>query len=349
MKQYIIKSATLVVLWLASMLSLHANWWLIATMKHGMEMPEVDMYYGKIEKAPNGTEYLRIYDCDLNDPKPGHIKLPYGYRFADKQIYIFNFETGEEKLGFDFRLEAGERFTTYNGMEWVVEDARDTLVNRSLCGKGECVSKRLLTVRSADGKRTDRWLEDFGSFTNHFMIYGMENWIWGETLWMEYFDGEYDAREINADPFFAHDTGWLEGKGWDDYDENEEKYSGCTYKDGTVTFENKEWWYEHRAYTCYYRKGDDIYRFYATTFFPLIEGGKKVLCEDVATFKGLPEPASGQYVVHTANGDYATGIHQVIAPAPTAPDALYDLQGRRLAKKPAKGIYINNGKKKMAE
>ena len=54
-------------------------------------------------------------------------------------------------------------------------------------------------------------------------------------------------------------------------------------------------------------------------------------------------------MIHTDKGDYATGINRVNAPASAAPDALYDLQGRRLAKEPVKGLYIKNGTKRMAE
>lgn len=369
MKQCIIKSIAFIALWLTGLLPLHAddsaddwipNAWAVVTMTDGMDMPQMYWYYGMREKAPNGTEYRRIYSCKIYEPTPGsgYVKLPYGYRLADKQIYIYNFETGEEKLGFDFNLKAGERFTTYNGMEWVVENVCDTLVNIScpftgvsypFLGEGDWMSKRLLKVRSADGKLTDQWLEDFGSFSYRCMIYSMENLKLAQTLWMEYDYGVYLTREIRADPFFTHDTGWLDGKGWDDRDENDEKYSGCSYKDGAVTFENKEWYYAHRAYTCYYRKGDDIYRFHATDLDPQIEGGEKVLCKDVVTFEGLPEPASGRYVIHTDKGDYATGINRVSAPASAAPDALYDLQGRRLSKEPVKGLYIKNGTKKMAE
>lgn len=89
---------------------------------------------------------------------------------ADKK-YIYNYENHKEAIGFDFNLSVGDCFTTLNGMQWEIVSARDTLVNVSVLGTGECVSKRLLSVRTLDGKTTDKWLEDFGSFNNHFYRY----------------------------------------------------------------------------------------------------------------------------------------------------------------------------------
>ena len=34
---------------------------------------------------------------------------------------------------------------------------------------------------------------------------------YSHTLWMEYDFGEYIAREINADPIYGHDSGWMDG------------------------------------------------------------------------------------------------------------------------------------------
>ena len=126
-------------------------------------------------------------------------------------MFVYDFEKQEETLAFDFNLSEGDHFTTYNDMEWEIESVKDTLVNISFCGKGDSVSKRLLTARTLDGKLTDKWLEDFGSFTNLFMISSMENVECSQTLWMEYAMGEYLEWEICTGPIFGHDTGWLDG------------------------------------------------------------------------------------------------------------------------------------------
>ena len=185
------------------------------------------------------------------------ILLSAGPLRADRKLYIYDFENQEETLSLDFNLSKGERFTTFNGMEWVVESVGDTLVNMSHCGIGECVTKKLLKVKTLDGTRSDQWLEDFGSLSNHFMISSMEGVEISQTLWVEYDFGEYIAREINADPFFAHDSGWLDGA----YGDSESgQYAKCTYENGRVAFESVQWWYEHRDYTCFYRDGDNIYK-----------------------------------------------------------------------------------------
>ena len=103
------------------------------------------------------------------------------------------------------------------------------------CGKGESVSKRLLSVKTIDGKLSDKWLEDFGSFANRLMINSLENVRLSQTMWMEYDYGVYLAREISADPIFGHDSGWLEEI---DSEPKGEEYSKCTYENGQLTFED---------------------------------------------------------------------------------------------------------------
>ncbi len=318
--------------------------WAMAVMKQGQGKPTIIKYHSRFETAANGIEYHRIYDDSyLFTHEPYNpIKLQYGYRMADRKIFIYDFDTNEERLAFDFTLSPGDRFTTYNGMEWNVDDAKDTLVNISFCGKGDCVSKRLLKVSTVDGKQTDQWLEDFGSFTNHFMIKSMADIKYSQTLWMEYASGEYLAREINADPLFGHDSGWMDGH----YKPGEQadEYARCTYDNGRVVFENVQWWWAHREYTCYYRVDDDIYRVYAEEMAPYVDGGEEELRQDIVSFAGLPVPQSGKYTIHIGNDEYTSGINQVNAPVPTE-NTMYDLQGRKLMSKPAKGLYIQQRKK----
>lgn len=97
------------------------------------------------------------------------------------------------------------------------------------------MSKRLLKVSTVDGELTDQWLEDFGSFTNHFMIKSMADIKYSQTLWMEYENGEYLAREINADPLFAHDSGWMDSS---HLNSELNEYIKCTYENGCVVFED---------------------------------------------------------------------------------------------------------------
>lgn len=340
--------------------------WAMAVMERGMDKPAIMEYWTEPEEGENGVVYLRISDYSYihRSGEAGRynpIRLQYGYRVADKKIYIYDFETEKETLAFDFNLSAGDSFTTYNGMEWVVEATKDTLVDMSFRGTGEWFSKRLLVVRTPDGKVWDRWLEDFGSFTNHFMIKGMENVILSQTLWMMYSDGEYISREINADPIFGHDSGYLEGthdaqdneeENWEYWEEHEREEAHvrvpeCTYEQGNVVFTDFPYWWDHRAYSCYYRDGDDIYRILWQEMEPQICGMSSQK-KDVATFKNVPVPASGKYTVHIGNSSYETGIGSIGASSKPA-DGLYDLQGRRLLTQPEKGVYIKDGRKVCAE
>ena len=327
------------------------HYWAMAVLERGSETPTLMQYHGEIETAENGIEYHRIVDdsymCHYGEPY-NPVKLQYGYRWVDKRMYIYDFDSQKETLAFDFSLSPGDHFTTLNGIEWTVEAVKDTLVNTSFCCLGEAVSKRLLTVKSSDGLLTDQWLEDFGSFTDMFMMNDLENVICSQTLWKEYDYGEYLAREINADPFYGHDTGWLVGS-YDDPPVNE-GYTNCYIEDGNVVFEDVQYWWSHRDYSFYYRNGDDIYRVYMWELEPHVDGGDLALMRDVITFKGLPTPASGQYTIHINNNEYivpgniVTDIKEIVE-GTQGDDHFYDLQGRRLKSKPTNGIYIKNGEK----
>lgn len=317
--------------------------WAVAVLRNGTEEPAILEYHGIEETANNGKMYYRIFDDSYLFRKDAYnpVKLQYGYRWGEKQMFIYDFENQKETLAFDFNLSEGDHFTTFNGMEWEIKMVKDTLVNTSFCGKGEPTRKKLLTVKDINGTMTDQWLEDFGSFSNHFMINGIDNGDCTLTLWMEYDMGEYLAREINSDPFFAHDTGWME----EAYRSNDSKpHTRCTYENGQVVFENTQLWYEHRDYSCYYREGDNIYRVYVWEFEPHIDNGTLTLRKDAIAFIGLPIPASGKYGVHIDDNVYTTRIDNVRSVSISA-NSKYDLKGRILNIEPQKGIFIRDGKK----
>ena len=295
-------------------------------------------YLGRKETAQNGKEYFRI--LYITGPHPTNLQYGYNYRWADKQIVIYDFNSQKETIAFDFNLTPGNRFTTFNGMEWVVETVKDTVVNISFCGLGESVTKRLFTVRTTDGKQSDQWLEDFGSFTNLLMIDRLDNVRYSHTLWLEYYYGKNLAREINADPFFAHDYGWIDRAYESD---SKEEYSKCYFENGQVVFQSIAWRWPHREYTCFYLDGDDIYRLYSCELSPHVDGGTYAYRKDVITFQGLPAPASGCYNIHIGGDNYTTGISHTGTPV-QAKGAFYNLQGQRLWQKPKKGMFIKDGR-----
>lgn len=343
MKHYVRLCLFMVVLQMACIVNLRAqNGWAMAVLNKNEE-PAILIFKGRAETAENGKEYLRIFDDSYQFRKDlrERVKLPYGYRMADKKIYIYNFDSKQETVAMDFTLSVGDHFTTYNGMQWEVEAVKDTLVNVSFCGWCDSVSKRLLRVRTLDGTMTDQWLEDFGSFANHFMIRSMENVLFSHTLWMEYGYGEYLARDISADPFYSHDSGWLDSRS----DEGEEAATvRCFLENGNVVFENVYWAWEHRDYSCFYRKGDDIYDLYGWELEPHVDDGELAMRKDSFTFKGIPAPASGAYTLHVGDDSYSTGIRPVMR-SPQSSHRIYDAQGRQLPAKPKRGLYIQDGVK----
>jgi hypothetical protein len=315
----------------------------IVVIEPDSETPVIREYHAIPEKAGNGKDYYRIYDDSYLFGKESYnpVKLQYGYRLADRQIYIYDFELEKETLAFDFNLSKGDHFTTYNGMEWIVLSAKDTLVNVSYMGKGERTSRRLLSVQTLDGKIADEWLEDFGSFGNQFMINSLTNQKYSQTLWAEYGYGEYLTREISSDPIYTHDSEWLEGNNGENIDA---PYTKCSFENGQLVFENVQWMWEHRDYVCFYRDGDEILVLYQWELEPHVDSGTSVLMRDVVTIVGLPTPSSGQYTIHVKENDYTANVDNVAPDAKTA-GIIFDLQGRRLNAVPQKGLYIGGGKK----
>lgn len=340
MKQHSILRTLITVLLSSFAIELCAQrYWALAVMEQGKEKPTIMEYLGSKEMAENGKEYFRVRD--ITGHHPTNLQYGYNYRWADKQIVIYDFDTQKETIAFDFNLAPGDRFTTFNGIEWVVETIKDTVVNISFRGVGESVTKRLFTVRTTDGKQSDQWLEDFGSFTNLLMIDRLDNVRYSHTLWLEYYYGKNLAREINADPFFAHDSGWIDRAYESD---SKEEYSKCYFENGQVVFQSIAWRWPHREYTCFYRDGDDIYRLYSCELSPHVDGGTYAYRKDVITFQGLPAPASGCYNIHIGGDNYTTGIRHTGTPV-QAKGAFYNLQGQRLWQKPKKGMFIKDGRK----
>lgn len=321
------------------------NSWAMVTIEDGKDWPSFAEYHGWAEKGANGIEYLRIHDYDgTSEP----VKLQYGYRMSEKKIFIYDYETNEERIAFDFTLSAGDHFRTYNGIEWKVDVAIDTLVNISYKGKGESTTKRLLKVHSIDGRYSDQWLEDFGSFSNHFMIQPMIQSGQMQTLWMEYEMGCNLVRIISSDPLYTHDSGYP------DYNtkrgDEQESYSAI-YSDGILKFEEVGWCSPNRVYSLYYRIDDELYCVYEWEISPA-SGAAIVLWHHVISyFYGLPEPQSGKYTIHNRIGDRPTSIANPTNDTSNnlSESSIYNLQGRKLTSKPAKGIYIQQGKKKFVE
>lgn len=314
--------------------------WVIAFV--GESDNDIDLYYcySTAEVGANDKMYGRItYLTEIN-PFSAYIKTSYGLRHENKCIYVYDYEKNTETLAFDFNLSVGDRFTTYNGMKWIVEEARDTLIKDPVYG-GSTIDamRRLLKVRSEDGMICDTWLEGFGSFKNHLMIVPMTAENIRETLWQYDYDF-YIAREISCDPIYTYDAGWLGGT----FDEGDCRHdTTMVYNNGVLTIDVYVYRWPSRYYRCFFRDGNDIYSVKAWEFQPHIDYGNRMYYTDTFSFPGLPETDEG-YRVHWGNG-VVTGIKEVPADgAKRVEGGIYDLQGRKLPREPRKGIYIKDGK-----
>lgn len=344
MKRFLSKAFIMLLLFVGSSNADAQHYWALATMENGQEKPVVCEYHSLNEKGTNGVDYMRIYDDGFRFRHEPYnpVKTQFGYRMQDKKIFIYDYDKDEERLAFDFELSVGETFTTYNGMEWKVEEVKDTFMHISPIETCDVEQYKLLKVRSIDGKWTDQWLENFGSFTNHFMIKSMDEVKLSQALWMEYDYGEYIAREFSADPLFGHDTGWMMPV----YNESEVCSHEETYSDSTLIIEDVSFTYYQRDYICFYREGDIISTLYSWEFEPHVENtGIHHLYKDVMVFRGLPKPTDSYQIEYYSElpTTEPNSINNVSTE--TEQSALYDLQGRKLFSKPTSGIYIQQGRK----
>ena len=345
MKRFLSKAFILMLLLVGSNKVDAQHYWALATMENEQEKPVVCEYHSLNEKGTNGIDYMRIYDDGFRFRKEPYnpVKTQFGYRMQDKKIYIYDYDKDEERLAFDFGLSIGESFTTYNGMEWKVEEVKDTFIHISPWETCDVEPYKQLKVRSVDGKWTDQWLENFGSFTNHFMIKSMDEVKLSQALWMEYDYGEYIAREFSADPLFGHDTGRILVPL---YNESEVCSHDETYSDSTLTVEDVSFTYPRRDYICFYREGDMINTLYSWKFEPQEENTEDIfMYKDVMVFRGLPKPIDSYLIDIYAElpTTEPNSIHNVSSEIEKS--SIYDLQGRRLVSKPTRGIYIQQGRK----
>lgn len=321
--------------------------WAIVTIKEGQRTPLVTEYHCYPENRDKGDAIQRIYsESSLTRSEP--VKSNYGYRLEDKHIYLYDFVSGKEHLAFDFTLSVGNRFRTYNGIEWIVDSVKDTLVNVTCLGKNVPAQKRLMKVHSADALYYDSWLEDFGSFTNHFMILPMTSNQYSHTLWMEYDYGNYIVREISANPLFTYDSGYAKGE---ERKKNEKEAIKSEYKNGTLTVEKIGWHSPNREYSCFYRIDNNIYRICGWELNPGTEADCVIWKRDTICYTGLSDLKDKEYTVHFNTKDFPLGgISEVVSTTickKTDNSFIYDLQGRKHQNVPKDGIFIIEGKKKI--
>lgn len=324
--------------------------WGMASMEKDNPVPTILEYHAYPEQGAKGILYQRIYDESYIVRQEFHnpIPLQYGFRMSDRKMWVYDFNVDEERLAFDFTLSAGDRFTTYNGMEWELVEAADTIVKLINDGEEELSTKRLLKVRSADGLLSDCWLEGFGSFSNHLMIMPMDGMSQVYTLWMEDEEGRCMARELSADPLFTHDSGLFVQ---DPSIRQLENYVSCTYQDGILTVEDLRWRAPNHEFSCFYRVGDELFCAYVWNLKPSTESDVVFKRKDLAHYAGLPIPYSGEYKIHfsmyekPAEGLLTGQGSSVGRDERQKAQSVYDLKGVLQPRPLSKGIYIENGRK----
>ena len=138
---------------------------------------KMETYWSYCTKASNDKSYFRWFDEVIDfhsnepfsyNPKP----LPYGYRYDNEKMYVYNFLTDEESVAYDFTLQPGEQFTTPDGISWEVAERRKELFESMWDPEYHAPDFRnelvVLSLKSMDGTMTDEWVQYVGSI--HYPI-----------------------------------------------------------------------------------------------------------------------------------------------------------------------------------
>lgn len=325
------------------------NSWAMAVIKDGQCKPLISEYCCLPEIGGNSISYFRIYDANYITQNKCYFpqKLQYGYRLEDKHIYIYDFDSNEERLAFDFTLKEGDTFKTFNGIDWIVESANDTLVNLSYKGLGDMCSKRILKVRSKSGAYEDLWIEDFGSLSNHFMILPLNEQDRFFTLWIESDRGCYLINEISSDPLYSHDFGFPNetDKG------NLIVTSNCTYEDFDLKVDYCQYRSVNHEYKCFYRNGNNFYYAFAWELNPALETCESVLEKGSFCFHEVPPLEGGEYIVNfNYEGETNTEANDMPLIRSNNENVIlyknsYDISGRKLPFYVTKGVKLIDGEK----
>ena len=176
---------------------------------------KLELYMSLYCTAPNGILYYRwwditesqwldygipngVYDPVVFDTKS--VPLSLAYRFDDTKMYVYNFDTQEEYVAYDFSLQPGERFTTPDGICWKIVSREGKVFETTWDGMTDYKKEHIvLAVQSEDGKIVDEWVEYIGSLN-----YPIQNW--GRTdikrSRTAFFNYDHDAFKLLAFPFF---------------------------------------------------------------------------------------------------------------------------------------------------
>ena len=310
---------------------------------------KLKVYLSFDDIASNGKHYYRwwtgnflhsFFPEDLS-PYNDVEALPYGYRFDDEKMYVYNYLTEEESLAYDFTLQPGEQFTTPNGICWKVVGRRTEVFESAYDHYPDYRNEHVvLSLQSLDGTMTDEWVQYIGSLHYPIQTWGRKDVKLSRTAFFNF--GACDDKLVYFD--FAEDP--LYGQYVDvepgpyAHTELTRDYSVIVGKDSlNIAINYYTWFTRHYCYT--YRNGNTL-DIKSVELGPYLDGGTGSPSFGL-TFSGAP--SYDNYTI-VYNGEM---LHTSIGmPQETkAINPFYDLSGRPLSTPPAKGVFIQDGQKVM--
>jgi len=328
---------------------------MIVKYKDSDDCKVMELWLNDEYNAPNGYTYFYDNSCFTNRDFDEFQK--YGFRIADKKIYVYDIEKEKEHVAYDYNIQPGESFTTMDGREWLVVDKQDTIFE-VFYDDVKLFSDKFVKIKvclASDRSVTDEWLENLGSL--HYGIFNLH----GDDIecsHVKYVIGFFKDDEENGnnlayatfdfaeDPIYGGYYGWVADA---EYIPEKGLVEGSTeckaeFRDGRLYVEfiiNND--YNKNVYYTAYRNGNELKILYDV--LPPDVDGDIVRTNIKLTFDGLP---TGDLNLNIFGYDVGnvTSISSIKAQDEKRGGAIYDLTGRRV-KSPEKGIYIQDGKKKL--
>ena len=310
----------------------------------------------------NEKEYINYSGTILGDEEWSKVGSLLQLRKDGTQYFCYDSKTGSEHVLFDYGLKKGSVFADdFEDTIYEVTDVRDTLINDE--------NLRLIELLSHNGKH-DVWIEGIGSLYTGILRankyyrdaclllschYEGEDWEseieehpkyffpnnqniktanmnvtmlqWDKPIETEadmetYLEWVHALTDLNAE--FVSDTLHI----WGRYRTScgLHSYAACEVRDTQIFFKQYPYDFIHEA--------DCANNYEIETRIPGFEKGKyevKLSWNKTLELECL--------------GNNPTSVN--IIASPSKKNGTYDLSGRKLPDKPARGIYIENGKKKV--
>ena len=309
---------------------------------------KLKVYLSSDEIASNGQHYYRWWTGNFLysfDPKEltgekGVEPLPYGYRYDEEKMYVYNYLTEEESVACDFTLQPGEQFTTPNGMSWKVVGRRTEVFKSAYSHQTDYRNNHvILSLQSLDGTVKDEWVQYIGSLHFPIQTWGRTDVKRSRTAFFNF--GTTDDKLVYfnfaEDPLFGQ---YLDVEPLPDA--NLPEY--CT-EDYTVTAGDDSLNIKVNCYTwftrhyCYTYRDSNTFDIHSIELGPYLDGGNGTPSFDLtfpitSSFDDYNVIYNGETL--SASIDIPKALNKV--------QQRFDLSGRRITQ-PTKGIYIRQGRK----